>query len=41
MGKDITAFGLPTYSIDVIVEGKRKGKGKETPYKRDRVKGIS
>ena len=32
MGIDVNAFGLP---IDVIVEVKRKGRGKETPLKRD------
>ena len=26
---------LRTCSIDVIVEGKRNGRGEETPYKRD------
>ena len=30
MGIDITAFGLP---IEVIVEGKRMGKGEETTRK--------
>ena len=29
-----------TYSIDAVVEGKRKGRGQETPQKRDGVQGF-
>ena len=34
LGINVTAFG-PTNSIDVIVVGKRKGRGKETYQKRN------
>ncbi len=39
MGIDVTIFG-PTYSIDVIVKRKRKGKGKRNPLEKKVVIGY-